>query len=88
MFAKTLEDVRTDLERTEDQRQTPMDLTEFIEKQGDGSWLERLQELMGPWLMVQLADAANMLEILRKSVSTFRFTTTSKIRLLTFLQLL
>jgi hypothetical protein len=72
LFSKTLEDVRTDLERTEDQRQTPLDLTEFIEKQGDGSWLERLQEIMGPWLMVQLADAANMFEILRKSVQTHR----------------
>ncbi|KAI4851879.1 hypothetical protein E4T44_01853 [Aureobasidium sp. EXF-8845] len=65
LFSKTLEDVRTDLERTEDQRQTPLDLTEFIEKQGDGSWLEKLQEVMGPWVMVQLADAANMFEILR-----------------------
>lgn len=72
LFSKTLEDVRTDLERTEDQRQTPLDLTEFIEKQGDGSWLERLQEIMGPWLMVQLADTANMFEILRKSVQTHR----------------
>jgi hypothetical protein len=88
MFAKTLEDVRTDLERTEDLRQTPMDLTEFIEKQGDGSWLERLQEVAGPWLMVQLADAANMFEILRKFVSTLQFTATFKIRLLTLLQLL
>ena len=67
---KTLEDVRSDLERTEDRRQDPLDLTEFIEKQGDGSWLERLQEVAGPWIMIQLADIANMFEILRKSVAT------------------
>ncbi|KAI5201902.1 hypothetical protein E4T39_05057 [Aureobasidium subglaciale] len=65
MLQKTLEDVRADLERTEDQRQEPLDLTEFIEKQRDGSWMERLQEVMGPWVMIQLADAANMFEILR-----------------------
>ena len=82
---KTLEDVRTDLERTEDQQQDPLDLTEFIEKQRDGSWLERLQEVAGPWVMVQLADIANMFEILRKSVSTHCF---SVIYLLTLLQLL
>ncbi|KAI4762603.1 hypothetical protein E4T51_04394 [Aureobasidium sp. EXF-12344] len=62
---KTLDDVRTDIERTEDKQQDPLDLTEFIEKHGDGSWLERLQEVAGPWVMVQLADIANMFEILR-----------------------
>ncbi|KEQ90460.1 hypothetical protein AUEXF2481DRAFT_704308 [Aureobasidium subglaciale EXF-2481] len=65
MLQKTLEDVRADLERTEEQSQDPLDLTEFIEKQRDGSWMERLQEVMGPWVMIQLADAANMFEILR-----------------------
>jgi hypothetical protein len=56
------------LEQTEDPNQTAFTLTEFIEKQGEGSWVEKLQEEVGPWLMVQLCDLANMFEVLRKYV--------------------
>ncbi|THY78123.1 hypothetical protein D6C94_01463, partial [Aureobasidium pullulans] len=65
LFGKTIKEVRTDLERTEDQDQTAYTLTEYIEKQGGGSWVEKLQEDLGPWLMIQLCDVADLFEILR-----------------------
>lgn len=66
LFGKTIKEVRTDLERTEDQDQAACTLTEYIEKQGGGSWVEKLQEDLGPWLMIQLCDVADLFEILRK----------------------
>ncbi|THX29280.1 hypothetical protein D6D10_08964 [Aureobasidium pullulans] len=65
LFGKTIKEVRTDLERTEDQDQAACTLAEYIEKQGGGSWVEKLQEDLGPWLMIQLCDVADLFEILR-----------------------
>lgn len=72
LFGKTIKEVRTDLERTEDQDQTAYTLTEYIEKQGGGSWVEKLQEDLGPWLMIQLCDVADLFEILRKYDRPYR----------------
>lgn len=67
-YGNTLEDIRADLKRTEDLHQTALSLTEFIEKEGNELWTEKILQDLGPWLMVQLCDAANMLEVMRKSV--------------------
>ena len=65
-YGNALEDVRTDLKRIEDVHQTALTLTEFIEKEGDEMWTEKIIQDLGPWLMVQLCDAANMFEVMRK----------------------
>jgi hypothetical protein len=45
---------------------TALSLAEFIEKKGDEQWLDPLIEEIGPWLLIQLSDLANLMEILRK----------------------
>lgn len=45
-----------------------MTLSEFVEKKGDQNWVDPLLEEVGPWLMIQLADLANLMETLRKLV--------------------
>jgi hypothetical protein len=62
----SLEDLRNELKRTEDTQQTALTFTEFIEKKGDEQWADKLLQDLGPWLMVQLCDAANFFEVLLK----------------------
>ena len=54
--------------RIEDATETAMTFTEFVEKRGDEAWVNSMIEELGPWLFIQLADTANMMEILRKYV--------------------
>jgi hypothetical protein len=61
-----IEDLRGDLIRVESMEQTAMNLSEFIEKRGEEVWVDPLIEDVGPWLMVQLADLANLMETVRK----------------------
>jgi hypothetical protein len=46
--------------------ETALTLSEFIEKRGDQHWVDPLIEDVGPWMMVQLADLADLMETLRK----------------------
>lgn len=66
----TLENLREDIKHTEDTQQTALSLTELIEKKGDEHWTEDLLQDLGPWLMVQLSDAANFFESMSKCVIT------------------
>ena len=43
-------------------------LTEQIEKWGAKGWVEPMIEELGPWLLLQLGDVANLLEELLKYV--------------------
>ena len=52
--------------RTEDSLVTALNLSEQIEKRGDHGWMEPLIEEMGPWLLLQLGDMANFLEVVLK----------------------
>ncbi|KAF2637909.1 hypothetical protein P280DRAFT_520509 [Massarina eburnea CBS 473.64] len=61
----TMRDLRQDIERTENRQATALTLTEFVEKEGDEEWADRILEQVGPWLMVQLADLANFFEVMR-----------------------
>jgi hypothetical protein len=61
-----MKDIRQDIERTEDRQQTALSLVEYIEKEGNEQWADKILEDLGPWLMVQLADLANFFESLRK----------------------
>jgi hypothetical protein len=61
----TLENLRDEIRRTEDVRQTARSLTEFIQKEGEEEWANRILELIGEWLMIQLADLANTIESAR-----------------------
>lgn len=67
----TIEDIRNDIKRTEDIQQTAFSLAEFIEKEGDEVWADKILEQLGPWLMLQLCDMANIFEVMRKLVDPF-----------------
>ncbi|KAF1956333.1 hypothetical protein CC80DRAFT_446178 [Byssothecium circinans] len=61
----TMHDLRQDIERTENQQETALTLTEFIEKEGEEEWADKIMQEVGPWLMIQLADLANFFEVTR-----------------------
>lgn len=62
----TLDDLRDDIKHREDVHATSLSLMEFIEKKGDEKWADEIVESLGPWLMIQLADLANLFERVRK----------------------
>jgi len=64
--APTIEDLRKDIERTENVTKVALTLSEFIQKKGDEAWLDPLVKAIGPWTLVQLSDLANFMEVLRK----------------------
>jgi hypothetical protein len=64
----SIEDLRKDIVRTEDLSEAALTLSEFIEKRGDELWVDPIIQELGPWALVQLADLANMMEIIRKYV--------------------
>ncbi|KAF2743486.1 hypothetical protein M011DRAFT_471419 [Sporormia fimetaria CBS 119925] len=65
LHGRTIEDLRADIQRTEDTNKTAYSISELIEKRGDEHWADEAIEKLGPWAMVQLADAANALEVVR-----------------------
>jgi hypothetical protein len=65
VHGNTLEDLRDDIKHREDTQLTALSINEFIEKRGDEKWADEIIEVMGPWLMVQLADMANFFETIR-----------------------
>ncbi|KAH8728319.1 hypothetical protein GQ44DRAFT_724328 [Phaeosphaeriaceae sp. PMI808] len=65
VHGNTLEDLREDIKHREDTQQTALSLNEFIEKRGNDKWADEIVEVVGPWLMIQLADLANLFESLR-----------------------
>jgi hypothetical protein len=65
VHGNSIEDLRKDIEHREDQQQMALSLTEFIEKRGDEQWADDILKVVGPWLMVQLADMANFFESIR-----------------------
>jgi hypothetical protein len=69
IHGNTIEDLREDVKRREDQRLTALSITELIEKEGDEMWSDKLLQELGPWLMIQLSDLANSFESMRKYVS-------------------
>ena len=62
----TIEDLREDVKRRENQNVMALSITELIEKEGDELWSDKLLEDLGPWLMIQLSDLANACESMRK----------------------
>ena len=68
LHPSTVDGVRKGLARTEDSVLTALTLGEQIEKRGEHGWIEPLIEDMGPWLLIQLADLANLLEVILKYV--------------------
>jgi hypothetical protein len=68
IHGNTIEDLREDVKRREDQRVTALSVTELIEKEGDEMWSDELIKDLGPWLMLQLSDLANSFESMRKFV--------------------
>ena len=62
----SVEKLRQNIMRTEDSLTTALTLTEQIEKRGAQSWVDPLIEDMGEWLLIQLGDMANLLEVLLK----------------------
>jgi hypothetical protein len=65
VHGNTLEDLREDIKHREDTQATALSLNEFIEKRGNDKWADDIVEVVGPWLMIQLADMANFFESVR-----------------------
>ena len=65
-YPPTLEDIREDIKRSEDVERTALNLTQLIEQHGAHGWVDALREDLGPWLLLQTEDFANVLEIWRK----------------------
>ena len=47
---------------------TALTLMEQIEKRGQHGWIEPLVEDMGAWMLLQLGDVANLLEVVLKYI--------------------
>lgn len=62
----SVEKLRQDVMRIEDSLTTAHTLTEQVEKRGAQSWVDPLIEDMGEWLLLQLGDMANFMEVLLK----------------------
>lgn len=65
LHGNTLEDLRADIQHRESTQHTALSLTEFITKRGDDKWADEIVQVVGPWLMIQLADMANLFESVR-----------------------
>ncbi|KAI9820582.1 MAG: hypothetical protein M1827_004951 [Pycnora praestabilis] len=61
----SIEDLRRDIAATEDMAVTALTLTDYIAKRGDANWVNPLVEELGPWILLQIGDVANGLEVLR-----------------------
>ena len=60
--------LRENIVRAEDSTVTALTLIEQIEKRGAHGWIEPLVEDMGEWMLLQLGDMANLLEVMLKYV--------------------
>ncbi|KAL8659790.1 MAG: hypothetical protein Q9202_006940 [Teloschistes flavicans] len=65
LYPPTLEDVREEIKRSEDVDLTALNITQLIEQHGSHGWTDALRQDLGPWLLLQLEDLANILEIWR-----------------------
>lgn len=70
LYPPTIEDIRREIKRSEDVGMTAMNITQLIEQHGSHGWTDALRQDLGPWLILQLEDLANVLEIWRKSVQS------------------
>ncbi|KAL8692932.1 MAG: hypothetical protein Q9218_002134 [Villophora microphyllina] len=88
LYPPTLEDIREEIKRSEDAEMTPLNITQLIEQHGSHGWTDALRHDLGPWLLLQLEDFANVLEIWRNFYEwRERRRTTISLVLLTFLWL-
>ena len=62
----TLEDMRQEIERSENTERTALSITQLIEQHGSRGWLDAVIQKTGPAAMIQLEDTADALEVMRK----------------------
>ena len=79
LYPPNLDDIREDVKRSEDVEQTAWNLTQLIEQHGSGGWLNALRQDLGPWLILQMDDLTNVLEIWRKYVLRIPHSTPSSL---------
>jgi len=65
-FPPSIEELRDDLYRGENQEATARDLSELIDQQGTHGWVDSLIQKAGPSVMLHVDDMANFMEMLRK----------------------
>ena len=66
LYPPTAEDLRENINRSEDVEQTATNLTQLIEQHGSRGWVDALIKELGPRSLLALTDMANTLEIIRK----------------------
>lgn len=62
----TIEELRQNLERSENADLTALSIPQLIEQHGAQGWVNALVEKTGPSVLSQLEDMANFLEVLQK----------------------
>lgn len=62
----TVEELRRDLERSEDTDSTALNIPQLIQQHGAQGWVNALKEMAGPAALSRLDDLADFLEVLQK----------------------
>jgi hypothetical protein len=65
-YHPAIEELRRDLERSEDTEFTALNIPQLIEQHGAHGWVNPLIAKAGPSVLSQTEDLANFLEVLRK----------------------
>ncbi len=65
-YHPTIEELRQEIERSEDADLTALNIPQLIEQHGAQGWVNAFIENAGPSILSQLEGMANFLEILRK----------------------
>lgn len=65
-YHPTIEELRRDIETSEDTQFTALNIPQLIQQHGAHGWVDPLIEKAGPSLLSQTQDLANFLEVLRK----------------------
>ena len=65
-YHPTIDELRRDLERSEDPKSTALNIPQLIEQYGAQGWVDQFVQKAGPSVLCSLEDLANFLEVLRK----------------------
>lgn len=66
LYPPTAEDLRDNIEISEDVEQTATSLTQLIEQHGSRGWVDALIQKLGPRSLLTITDMADTLEVMRK----------------------
>lgn len=65
-YPPTIEELREEIERSEHQEMTALNISQLIEQHGTHGWVDAVIDEAGPFLLAQLEDLANFFEVIWK----------------------